>query len=111
MDQREMFEGLAHLVALEGADKVPFRVRRQGGNLFQGFLNPVFSEDALSRIVAGQDVAGRKRFADGYQAGDLSGVRRVLPAARMREIMCSRFCWMLMTGDISSRKAVRARGS
>lgn len=31
MDQREMFQGLAHLVALEGADKVPFRVRRQAG--------------------------------------------------------------------------------
>ena len=106
-----MFQGLAHLVALQGADEVPFRIRRKSGDFSQGLLNPVFSENALARIVARLHVIRRKGFADGDEAGGPSRT----PGTEFRGADAGENVFQILLdahdGWFNSGKAVRARGS
>ena len=111
MDQREIFQGLAHFVALEGANEMPFRIRRKGGDFSQSLLDLVFTEDALARIMARFHILCGKSFADGDEA---DGTRRT-SGAEFRCAYAGENMFQILLdahdGWFSSGMAVRTRGS
>ncbi len=67
MDGFDKGENLADLVGLKVTDEMPTELGGQGGNLCEGFLNPVFAEERLPGVGGTLDDLGREGFRNGHE--------------------------------------------